>query len=461
MAELERISASEAFRSATTQRNLREIYHHHVADSRARGRDGLAGEHLLSGLHPLCRQLSFSLRSGMQEFTQYRELLASKGAGKAPRVLSIPTARDRIALKALSQTLIRVFPEASGVIPQVRVREVSTALSEGMFDSFVRLDVKNFYPSIPLSEIQRALTTRIHTASLIDVLSRAVSTPTVADRSPRRELANLVGIPQGLSISNVLAEIVVNPIDSYFKSRTDLHYFRFVDDVLILCDRNLASELAEEARSRFATIGLETHPVNELGSKSTVGAVSDGFDYLGYLFGGGHTSVRKSSIYNVESTLARAFTRYKKDLAESNGALQREQILNRCLWTVNVTVSGCIYKRSARGWMHYFRQMDDLVLVKRLDATLRRFHKRFRMPNTFEPKTFMRTYWAIRNPKNSPAGYVPDFDAYSTDRMRKHLSEVLGENDAYEIEPIEVERRFKTHIDRMVTELERDVASVS
>ena len=42
---------------------------------------------------------------GTYAFSKYKQKLISKGAGKAPREISIPTTRDRVALRALSDFL--------------------------------------------------------------------------------------------------------------------------------------------------------------------------------------------------------------------------------------------------------------------------------------------------------------------------------------------------------------------
>src|ERR1043165_8312970 len=139
---------SKIFDSSTGARSLATIYRTHVQRGVARGRDGVAPIALSEDIVDICRKLAFNLRHGEHGFTQYRELLVSKGAGRNPRVVSVPSARDRIVLRALAEFLAQVYPAARGVIPQVRVEEVRAHLSHRIFDTYIRLDVKNFYPSI-------------------------------------------------------------------------------------------------------------------------------------------------------------------------------------------------------------------------------------------------------------------------------------------------------------------------
>ena len=43
-------------------------------------------------------------------------------------------------------------------------------------------------------------------------------------------------MPQGLSISNILANIYLNDFDKENNSKDDYKYFRYVDDIFILCN---------------------------------------------------------------------------------------------------------------------------------------------------------------------------------------------------------------------------------
>lgn len=401
-------------------------------------------------------RLSRNLRSGRHDFTQYREALKSKGAGRRPRVVSIPTIRDRVVLRALAELLGGVYPEARGVVPQLRVQEVQKAVEAGQFDTFVRLDVKDFYPSIPHGVVKSRISRRIRKPQLVDLLMKAISTPTVPDRGKKRA-REVVGVPQGLAISNLLAELVAQPIDRAMRVDSRCAYFRYVDDVLILCNEKDARVLARRVIRLFGKQGLEVHELNSASGKSHIGKTSGGFDYLGYIFSSNSVSVRLSSVHKVESALARAFTRYAKSKSDPPRAVE----LERCAWKVNLIITGCIYKNVARGWLHYFRQMNDLTLLKRLDATVRRFERRFGLPQHFQVKTFMRTYWKIKAGQSGFDAYIPNFDDVSISDMRLTLAQVFGVDNAYAISDEDVRKIFDRRIGKTVEELEEDIGFVS
>nr|WP_281249379.1 RNA-directed DNA polymerase [Lentzea xinjiangensis] len=407
-------------------------------------------------IRKICRVAARKLRSGSYVFTQYREKLVLRGQNKYPRVISVPTARDRIVLRVLAEFIGQVFPAARGVIPQKRVSEVCREVSLARFDSYVRLDVQDFYPSISHPRIRQALSARIKKKDVIDLILGAVSTPTVPDGVKKRPLSRS-GVPQGLAISNALAELITAPIDAAMVQRVDCAYFRFVDDVLILCNRAEVDEICEAAISLFATHGLEVHDPHVVGGKSSFGRISKGFDYLGYIFDGRLVSVRPSSIHNVEASLVRKFTRYKKD---RNTDDPEGTVPARCEWYVNLTITGCIYKGMARGWLHYFRQMNDYTLLKKLDSTVASFVRRFNVPARIELKSFMRAYWAINKPGPMPSKYIPNFDTMNIEVKRTILIDLFGFSVIGSMTDEGVIAKFEDLVGEAVSELEKDVGSL-
>ncbi|MFI1195815.1 RNA-directed DNA polymerase [Micromonospora sp. NPDC020750] len=170
-------------------------------------------------------------------------------------MLSVPTARDRIALRALSDCLGELFPQTRGTIPQKRVHQVSEALRAGSFDSYIKLDVENFYPSIGHGLIEEGLRTRVRKEEIIGAILGAVRTSTVPVNH-RSRIPNTRGVPQGLAISNYLAELVLQRIDSEL-SAEGCFYVRYVDDILVLCDRVDVDRINKLAVTLFSEADLK------------------------------------------------------------------------------------------------------------------------------------------------------------------------------------------------------------
>jgi len=457
-------SPAFVFKRVTSSSNLKKIYEDRIVLSLARGRDGISPQMLAPTIDELCDQLERKLASGTFRFTQYREMLALKGAGKAPRQLSIPTARDRIVLRALAEFLSELYPDSQGVIPQQRVDEVKRTLATGnRFDSFVRLDVAEFYPSIPHSSLMSAVRRRVRKPQSLLAIEGAVRTPTVPDRSGKRANVN-VGVPQGIAISNILAEMVLAPIDRLMTADMRCGYFRFVDDILLLCDASNMERLARKVQSQFAKHELL---VPDLGAspKCVSGSLSGTFDFLGYVFSGDSVSVRKSSVYNLEASLARTFTQFRSETQAADGRPVGDGLVveaaRRLEIAVNLRITGFTHKHQECGWVQYFRQMDDYLLLKKLDATVRRFAARFRVPKSVNFREFTKTYWATRHPSWQNWGYIPNFDKMTFDKKYALVSDMLGERKIALLSDHEVHEQFLLIADRFSRDVERDIGTVS
>lgn len=294
------------------------------------------------------------------------------------------------------------------------------------------------------------------------LIRSAISTNTLGDRARRSRQRVGLGVPQGLPISNILAEIYLMDVDRKMENIPGLAYFRYVDDVLVLCQNSDQSNLMKIVPDIFSDVGLITHEFNTPNSKSHAGTTSEAIEFLGYLFHGNLISVRKSSVDVIESSLARIFIQYQKSLREKpKDAIWRQARLEECLWRLNLRISGCIYESKPRGWLNYFSQLNDLVLLKRRDASVKRLIKRFNMPSTFRPKTFTRTYWHIRNPNKSTTDYILTLDKLNIAQMRWVLETVFRVDKKLIKSDKKVRLRYRFEIVKFVSELELDVRMVS
>lgn len=442
-------SASKLFESATSPSNLKRLYIDYVERKTAYGRDGIRPGALAKDIDSTAKLISRKLRMGKYRFTGYRELLVLKGAGKAPRILSIPTARDRIALRSLAECLGKLFPGTGGAIPQQRVFEVMAAIETGAFDSYVKLDIENFYPSIEHAIVEERLRTKIRKKEIIAAFLGAIKTPTVPPNQPSRT-ANNKGVPQGLAISNMIAELVMRDVDGAIAGSEKSAYFRYVDDILILCDSTSVESIRDNAVVLCKKIGLRVHATTKGGAKSSSGAISDGFSYLGYTFNERTVSVREQSVRNIEGSIARVFARYKHD-----------RNLRRLRHRVNRLVTGCIYGGTSYGWLAYFRQMNDIALLKQLDVMIEKMKRRYGVSGRLKNKIFVRAYWSLKHPHGKDQHYIPNYDLFDLREKREVLAAELGDEEASRIADGDVDTFFERLARKLVTDLEKDIGHLS
>lgn len=456
------MSASKQFEKRFRAKNLRQVYVERIRENQAIGIDRMRPASLHKTLNQELSVITRKITDGTYKFSAYKQKLISKGSDQLPRVLSIPTARDRIVLRALCQALQDVFPDATPGIPQTKIEALKIALNSGKFHEFVRLDLRDFYGSIAHTELFKAIRQRIRKKAFLNLIKNAIETPTIPDGSSSASVSRKEkGVPQGLSISNQLAEITIRQIDNIFASRTDLAYFRYVDDILILTTTGQAEAVADEAMRYLTAKQFNPHHPSTPNSKSRLGTLSDPFSFLGYQVHNTKLSVRRDSIHKLESALAAILTNYRYKIRQANTPLQRDAAIQLCKWRLNLKITGCIFEGTRRGWVFYFSQINDTTCLRSLQNTVTILLERFGATGAIHPKSFLKTFYEGRRQDTISHKYIPNFDAMSIEKMRDVLALFLGASRVNVLPDSRVEELFKMRIRHAVKELEADLAGLS
>ncbi|WP_285276152.1 RNA-directed DNA polymerase [Halopseudomonas bauzanensis] len=390
----------------------------------------------------------------------HKEKLILKGASSNPRQISIPTARDRIVLRALYECLAEVYPAAKLLLPQVAIEDLKAALASGIYTEYAKIDLKRFYPSIPHTLIDAAIRKKIRKSELKQLIASAITTPTVPESQGRKDTPNpTIGVPQGLAVSNLLAEIALQDIDLAFKSRPDIWYKRYVDDILILTSKGQSEAVANELITELKNMGLQPH---EFGpeSKSKFALLTEPFSFLGYQVEGGQIIIRRESILRFESSIAKIFTAYRHKVATARSPKDMERARAYCEWKVNLRITGCFFGGKRRGWASYFSQITSTAQLRSVDHTIRNLITRFSLDGKVKTKSLIKTFYELRRGRAGNHNYIPNLDDHSISEKRALLALWIGD-DAYQLSAEKVERRFEIKVTKAVRELEEDIAQTS
>lgn len=440
------MTALEDFNAEFAAERLIEIFNGRFAHSRTVGKDGIHAGQFQQNLLSEVQLITTKVRSGSYNFTTFKQKLILKGAGKAPREISIATVRDRLTLRALTNVLMTVFQDARLHAAHHIVDEVARFIKP-LDDNyaFIQIDIKDFYPSVQHAELLRRLRTRIRYQPLLNLISNAVRTPTSDDKETK---PNTRGIPQGLSISNVLSSIYMMKFDQVARNR--FTYFRYVDDILIICRAADAKRHFCFIESQLMRIGLECHPLKD-NSKTKIVPLSHGVDYLGYRLTPSLVSVRKSSYRKMIKTLMTVITGVKYNANDK-----------RVLTRLNLKITGCVFDAKRMGWMFFFSKTDDIKQLKRLDSFVEKHWRRLGMEKYGHPKKFVKAYHEINfNFENSK--YIPRFDEYTKDQKIDLIVMMQArERDVVERWSIErINREFFKIVKKEASELEKDMTPTS
>lgn len=437
-------SSLEIFLKHFSHGALHEIVDMHLNEGVARGVDGTSSDAFLKVRDQEINLISKRVISGTYRFSPYRQKLILKDASSPPRQVSIPTIRDRVTLRALNNFLSEVFfdcrPQHSHPIISSVIKDTAS-MSEK--HCFIKLDIKSFYDSIDHTLLIRTLRTRIRNTIPLSLISKAIKTPTGATVASRDQ--NEIGVPQGLSISNILSSIYLKTVDKRYESMSELSYNRYVDDILCITAANKAEEIAKDIIMRLKrTKKLTCHPLDS--GKSAIVKPGLSVLYLGYSINSAKISVRPTSEKKLMSSIMEILFSSSEEAKE------------RAVWRINLRISGCKFFGSNIGWVFYFSQINDLSLLAKMDVQIKSaFIKRFGEEAAKELKRIVKTYFQVKYNLNS-TNYVPDFDFYTRDQKISHL-ELLAPGrykDLHNKSDEQISRIFGSSIWREVKRMERD-----
>ncbi len=406
------------FQSLLTESCLTDLFNDGLSTTGSVGVDGISIQKFKKNLPKEIEVIRRKGSSGTYDFSLYKEKLISKGRDAVPRVISIPTNRDKLVLKALhlfNKQNFADMPQDESI--HSKIGDIKKQINTGKYDSFIKLDIKNFFPSIRHDLLLAILRQTISDEIALELIEKAITQSTVAVRDENRDkYQNKRGIPQGLSISSILASILLLDFDRKNGSQADYQYYRFVDDMLILCNKRDVDDICHNIKNDMEIIDLQIHDFSYNTNKSVHGSIADGFQFLGYMFKGNHISVRPSSLDKIYSGINRVFTKHYK--------YAKERDLDYLYFRLNLKISGCVVDGRQYGWLFFFSCINDEKLLFKLDAHIKRACKRFKV--SYEPsriKKFSRTYHELG--KGERSNYIPCFSNINT--VQKNLKDIQPE----------------------------------
>lgn len=454
------MKAPQSFKSRFTKDHLIQTYSERIVNSAAIGIDRVRASRFGDNLSDEVSLIHSRVHGDNYKFTAYKEKLISKGAQSSPRQISIPTVRDRITLRALCECLGDVYPEAKLKLPHTVIDSLKTNIKAGAYVEFAKIDLQKFYPSIPHKLVLSSTWSRIRKREIRSLISKAISTPTVSESRGSSNVAkNDRGVPQGLAISNLLAEISMLGVDREFSSQPGIWYCRYVDDILILSAHGKAEEAAREIILRLKKMGLTAHPPGP-NSKTRIAALTEQFSFLGYLIDNGQVSIRRESVLRFESSIAKILTAYKHKASSITNAKEHERALAYCKWKINLRITGCTFNGKRLGWVAYFSQITTTSQLRSIAWTISKLLLRFKLDGKIKPKSLIKTYYELTSRSIDSSSYIPNFDALTISQKRDRLAMWIGDR-VNDMPDERVERLLAIKITRAVRDLETDIAQSS
>lgn len=428
-------------------KNIKKVFEEDIRNKPSVGIDGITITTFEKKLDFEMDTINRKILNQTYNFSFYKEKLISKGREKLPRVISIPTIRDKIVLKSIFNTLSEIFSaELSNEIIHTTIDNIIQDIKSKKYDSYIKLDMKDFYPSINHDILLKKVKSKTRKKEFISILEKAIKQETVQKSSPNKDkYTNKTGVPQGLSISSILASIYLIKLDEMNQDTGSYKYYRYVDDILILCNKNDVSRIYSSIDKKAKKLYLTIHPLGENSNKSASGDIGDRFYFLGYLYDKNLVSVRDASKNNLYNSIINIFSQYKHSRTKNKKLLY---------WKLNLKITGCKFEDKKYGWLYFFSQINDEQLLFRLDRFVLSMFNKFDIEyDKSKVKRFVRTYYEIIKNREK-TNYIPNFSTLSLMEKRTILEDIF---DKKGLQDFEVEYTFSKIIYKNIKEMERDI----
>ncbi|MGE7091741.1 reverse transcriptase domain-containing protein [Lysinibacillus sp. NPDC048646] len=458
-----RVQANLLFQNRFNISYLSNEYENIITDTSASGIDKMNKQNFDKIKNKQLEIITKKVLSGNYRFTYYKEKLLVKKRDSFPRMISIPTLRDRIVLKILHNILQDTFEIK---VPLVQTVISSVKDSMAGFDSYIKVDITNFYGSINHEILYKKIKSKVRKKEIHTLIKAAITNSTVGENHSKSNSVKLndKGVPQGIPIANILAEIYLKDFDKKYANNSNIAYFRYVDDILILCPSSENKQIKDSIK-----LDIERNYDLEVNTEKTkCGLLKDSYSFLGYLLTKDDTSnlisctVKSDSMQKFEKSIVSIFSRY----INSNGKMSPKEFafyLNLKITGSIVKNEGSLGKNKKYGWLFFYSQIDNMKLLYHLDFFVEKFIAKYQMEKALkdiEIKSFVKAYYEITQ-RRSKSKYIFKPDELSISEKIHLLNDTFSIplNKLYSDEVIE--KYFNKKVRRKIKELEEDIQSIS
>jgi RNA-directed DNA polymerase len=320
----------------------------------AAGIDGMRTDELRSWLREHWPKIRARLEAGTYRPQPVRRVTIPKPAG-GMRPLGVPTALDRLIQQALLQVLTPVFdPHFSdgsfGFRPGRSPHQAGERARQSIADGaawVVDVDLDAFFDRVQHDALMARVARRVHDKQVLRLIRRYLEAGVMAD-GVEQEVEE--GTPQGSPLSPLLANVMLDDLDSELERRGH-RFVRYADDLMVYVRSERAGERVMESISGFVERRLKLR-VNR-GKSAVAPATRRPFLGFGFFYRGGQVQVRVDP-----DARKQAKERLRRLTARNWGVSMERRIRELNRFTV--------------GWTAYFAYADTPRPFEDLDEWLRR-----------------------------------------------------------------------------------------
>jgi RNA-directed DNA polymerase len=278
--------ATELFDQCISAANIRNAWKKVSENGGSAGVDGMTISELQKDFGALWRPVEESLRAETWQPSQLKRVAVPKLIG-GTRILKIPNVLDRVVLQAVTQVLQPLwepcFSNHSYAYRPQRSAHDAVVTAQNLIGTgegwVVDLDIESFFDRVDCARLITRLEEKRCGEKLHRLVCRCISG--AAEKTATRNDAEqgLTGIPQGSPLSPLLANIMLDQLDSFLE-RQNIRFVRYADDVILFTESRESGEVALGVAAAF----LKEELALDLNREKSVVVPPEQANFLGFSF---------------------------------------------------------------------------------------------------------------------------------------------------------------------------------
>lgn len=422
---------------------LLKIYNEKIQYSTHMGIDKISNYKFEENLEKNINKIINDIKNNRYMFKPYKVVLIPKNVESKPRKICIATIRDRLVIEVIKEYL---YDEYSNYNLNCGVSNLVNSFiyeyNNGNYYKYIKTDLTTYFDSVDHKLLIKKIKKQVKDETAMNLIIKLLEN--VQRYNDNDNEKNKKGIPQGLSISMLLANIFMHDIDNFFSNKR-VKYFRYVDDIFLLCKHHTYFYFI------ILKLKLMKNKLKLNKKKTVISNIKKPFIFLGYSIKEDCISVKIQSIKKLEVSLENIFKNYK-----TTG--NKDELL----WRLNIRISGAISNNKKYGWLFYFNSINDKKLLYKLDHLVEKLKKRYKVKE-LKNKTFLETYYQIKNKNIKNNEYFFNVDKCSEEEKIIILNNIsnISIDDIQQLTKKELDLNYRKAIFKCLKSLERDLDNIS
>lgn len=271
--------------------NIQNTYYDSIFYSSVVGIDKMTSKYFFKNIDENIKSISKDIISGNYEFKSYKVSLIPKNFTDPPRKVCIPTIKDRIVIEILKEIIYDSYEgyKINNNISSI-IFNFTADYRSNNYKYYFKTDISTFFDAIDHKILIKKLKKIIKDDGVIKIINDVLKNTQIYNSE---KIKSTKGIPQGLAISTLLANIYLMDLDRDFQEKKNIKYYRYVDDIFIFGNNNIFVE-KEKLIYKIKRLKLK---VNK--KKTITNKIGKEFNFLGYKISNDCISVKDKSIKKI------------------------------------------------------------------------------------------------------------------------------------------------------------------